>query len=180
MKTLTLAFLCAVCALTVSAQPSNFEEIRKEVRAMKPRYFTAEYDKFKEITELTGSVPSTISRCLISRSVTGDLSYGLYVWRSGNGQWTSAREAIFLTDGERLKLKGGSRYHNNISTKIVLGRLSDRGTETLYFEITLEEWKQIFSAQKVEFQIGSTEHKFETRYGKGCLALADFAARLKD
>ena len=182
MKTFALAFLCALCALTVSAQPSKFEEIKKEVEAMKPRSFKAEYDKFKELTTLQGTFnPSDLGYCTVSLfsdktlSTFNTIFYTIVARRSGRDwAWLTSREAIFLIDGKKLTLKDGRRSSN-------IGRGSSvYVSELLIFYVTLEEWKQIFSAEKVEFQIGQNEYKFETRYGPGCLALADFAERLKD
>ena len=181
MKTFALTFLCALCALTVTGQPSNFEEIKKEVRALKPRIFKAEYDKFTQTTSLRGSLSDSIRDCIISRSADNTFTYLISVGRSGSGwAWVSVREAIFLlNDEKRLTLTNGTRSSDTYSTTI-MGRTTFRFSEELMFSITLEEWKQIFSATKVEFQVGATEHKLKYDYKKGCVALADFAARLKD
>lgn len=176
MKTLTLAFLCAICALTVSAQPSNFNDVKAKIDALDDKKLFAEYNKFNETITVGARPDGVVASCFTVKPKDRASFVGVIFERSGRDwKWLSVSSLRLIADGSRAEWKDGSRR-----SQILSGRTSITLYERLVFAPTDAEFEQMFFATKTELQIGIEEFEIPSKVLSQCATAYRIAKNLKD
>lgn len=176
MKTLTLAFLCALCALTVSAQPSNLAEIQAQVKALDDKQMFVDYDKFRESVTVGARPDGVVASCYAVKPKTGALFTGVIFERSGKEwEWLSVSSLRFIADDTRGEWKDGSRR-----SQIITGRTSITLYERLLFAPSDADYEQFFNAKKLELQISFKEYAVPAKALTQCSTAYRLVKTLKD
>ena len=178
MKTFALAFLCALCALTVSAQPSNLAEVQTEIEGFTPKQtLTVKYDKFEEQTRFNArDGDSTLRSCTVVRRKGGELVYLITFTTTGKEwQWLGIKSVIIVADDQRFTLINGRG-----SNEVIRGASSIITLELITFTVTQEQFTNLFKSKVIEFKIGIREYKATPEISNYCLAIDSLAKKLKD
>ncbi len=183
MKTLTLAFLCAVCALTVSAQPSNLAEVQKEteeidknietesIGSTKIKSLEFKYDKFDEETTITANdLTDVLTLCRVKRNKQGKLRYSIIFTSdpaakstSTPPNWKDIDSAKVIADDKRFSLTGGMQLRY-----------------LLLFSTTEKVYEDLFLAKVIDIKIGTKEYTIDPQMIKSCATVQRLAKSLKD
>lgn len=155
--TLVLILAASIAGQTIPEQIAKLD---------KPKHYTVEYDKFKDITFVSNApvtIPETPKGKTFLSGLAVEVSFNFtgqtmdvepaklwLTFRSNTSDWVYLRShhLIIIADGQRYDFGEGVRSSDIFGRSVA---------EVLSYRVTRDELKAIVDAQSVDVQLGPTE-----------------------
>lgn len=171
MKTLLFIILSVVA---VTAQPSNFADVKAQVDALNDKQMFVDYNKFSESVTVGARPSGIVASCFAVKPKTGAPFTGVILERSGKEwEWLSVSSFRFIADETRGEWKDGTRR-----SQITSSRYNVTVYERLLFAPTDAQFEQLFNAKTAELQISFREYAIPPKVLTQCSTALKLAKTL--